>query len=235
MPYTLSLKHFYVIIHYFSTRSIHVGRKSAVWFIGHLLCRISKKNIHGYNWQDTKVSCCLPVSCFVSQFTIVIFFATQSSKIGVCVIDGAGMVWLWLHSPATRLDLGVMATSGFVFLLYSALRGFSPGSLVFLLSSKISISKFHLNRMHDLPENYSRVNGASWENICGTKPSVIVEKPKGECENNLFYYNFNITKSPLASLLFKGNLSWIVLNLIRCMPILSVTKANVLALTFIVN
>ena len=101
--------------------------------------------------------------------------------------DGVVVIALTCHQVGFRSDGHEWVK--FVVLLYSALRGFSPGSLVFLLSSKISISKFHLNQMHDLPENYSQVNGASWENICGTKPTVIVEMPKGECENNLFYYN----------------------------------------------
>ena len=51
--------------------------------------------------------------------------------------------------------------SSWLLVLYSALRGFSPGSPVFLLN----ICKFQFDRMQDLPENHFLVGGASWVNI----------------------------------------------------------------------
>ena len=58
-----------------------------------------------------------------------------------------------------------MSGLSWLLVLYSALRGFSPGSLVFPSSQKSTFPKFQFDRMQDLPGKHFRVSGASWVNI----------------------------------------------------------------------
>ena len=60
-------------------------------------------------------------------------------------------------------DSGLVATCGLSLLLvlYSALRGFSPGSPEFSPFLNSNIPKFQFDQMQELPENHFRVSGAS--------------------------------------------------------------------------
>ena len=73
--------------------------------------------------------------------------------------DGIGVIALafHLHGPGSGHKWVKLVVGS---LLFSE-RFFSG----FPLSSKINISKFQFDGMHDLPGNHFRVSGASWVNI----------------------------------------------------------------------
>ena len=80
----------------------------------------------------------------------------------------------WRSGESTRLPpmwpgfdsrTNVICGLSLLLVLYSAPRGFSPGTPVFPSSQKPTFPNSNSIRMQDLPENHFAVSGASWVNI----------------------------------------------------------------------
>ena len=67
--------------------------------------------------------------------------------------------------PGSIPGLGVICGLSLLLVLYSAPRGFSPGTPVFPSPPKPTFPNSNSIRMQDLPENHFTVSGASWVNI----------------------------------------------------------------------
>ena len=84
--------------------------------------------------------------------------------------DGAVVKTLVSHQctqcgPGSIPGLDVIGGFSLLLVLYSALRGFSPGTPVFSSPQKPTFPNSNSIRMQDLPENHFAVSGASWVNI----------------------------------------------------------------------
>ena len=97
-----------------------------------------------------------------------------------------------LYSSPTYLAWVRFSTRGHVWvklfagsLLYS--ERFFCGFSGFPLSSKINISKFHFNRMQDLPESHFQASGASRVNITN-KLILITLIPQGSDLSSVEHY-----------------------------------------------
>ena len=75
--------------------------------------------------------------------------------------------------PGSIPGLDVICGLSLLLVLYSAPRGFSPGTPVFPSPQKPTFPNSNSIRMQDLPENHFAVSGASWVNImiCFLLPS----------------------------------------------------------------
>ena len=74
----------------------------------------------------------------------------------------------WLKyqcGPGSIPGLDVICGLSLLLVLYSAPRGFSPGTPVFPSLPKPTFPNSNSIRMQDLPENHFAVSGASWVNI----------------------------------------------------------------------
>ena len=67
--------------------------------------------------------------------------------------------------PGSIPGLDVIGGLSLLLVLYSAVRGFSPGIPVFSSPQKPTFPNYNSIRMQDLPENHLAVSGASWVNI----------------------------------------------------------------------
>ena len=81
--------------------------------------------------------------------------------------DGAVVKTLASHQcgPGSIPGLDVIGGLSLLLVLYSAPRGFSPGTPVFPSPQKPTFPNSNSIRMQDLPENHFAVSGASWVNI----------------------------------------------------------------------
>ena len=73
-------------------------------------------------------------------------------------------------SPPRARDMRSHSSAPSMLVLYSAPRGFFPGSPNFPCPPKIDISKSQFDRMR---ENHFRVSGASWLNIINHKNPLL--------------------------------------------------------------
>ena len=98
------------------------------------------------------------VRVFVKHNTMLYFLGSR---------DGSVVRALAFHQcgPGSIPGLGVICGLSLLLVLFSAPRGFSPGTPVFPSPQKPTFPNSNLIRMQDLPENHFAVSGASWVNI----------------------------------------------------------------------
>ena len=95
------------------------------------------------------------------KFGIEVKFGIVGSRVGAVVKALAS------HQcgPGSIPGLDVICGLSLLLVLYSAPRGFSPGTPVFPSPQKQTFPNSNSIRMQDLPENHFAVSGASWVNI----------------------------------------------------------------------